>query len=815
MKPLHETRRAITGGTGRSGRASIADEDLPKVLSVLSDQLYSNKIAAVIREYSCNGWDAHVEAGIPTRPIDVTLPSVFTPELVIRDFGPGLPEDAVYDVYMMFGKSTKENTNAQKGMFGLGSKAAYAYVTAFTIISYNGGLKTTYSAFIDGEQQRIVAMLSEESLGKYTAAFFGLSNGSTPEPDEYMDIGDLGDEEKLAEFRAWLLEHAKDAETGMEIRVPVQKKDVPQFRTEAQNIYRWFDPKPDIPWLHIPDMSKAGTWLPTEKTQLVRNWSSLGLTAQWTATMGNVAYKVPIDQFKEGLEQAAEENEELGDVLAYIQRASGIMHFGIGEVTPHPSREMLSIDKATRQSILHRLLEIRLGVIKRIEEMITKRDKSQSSWALRMQVRAVLKEANVSRQKIADFELYGYGMLPAKKEEQPKTFSIKRVGWNRDSKNRKRAALSSAEMISRGGAAAGGHSVLLIIQDCDAPAARLRDQWGEWDSLYVLTPFAEDYSYNKAELEALLEQLQVDGIPTRLLSAFDFPAPSFNDGRRKSHYSKDFFTRNQQPAWRVKGSFRWDPHPPEIPEGAVYVELHHFETDIDLDRVRADEVMLRELFGYEDDMPQLIGVKRRRIPRLKGATHYLEWLTKTVMKGLQANKEVRADIRLLVWSGETQKTSDFAAMPTHWDVARLKEAGLSENHPLVALLTKMRKSATDWLALDKGRRGRIKRVLNILESDDWGGRPTYKRLTGPLAKRQSEVIGRYQILAPATGWSGLTINQVLEHSRAPKRVLINGKWETLNFFTQVIDYIKLVDDFDELQDKYNALIEGDTEADST
>ena len=117
MKPLHEQRKAITGGMGRVGKASIEDEDLPKVLSILSDQLYSNKIAAVIREYSCNAADAHVEQGIPTKPFDVILPTAFVPELVIRDFGPGLCEDAIYGVYMVFGKSTEEHTNTQKGMF--------------------------------------------------------------------------------------------------------------------------------------------------------------------------------------------------------------------------------------------------------------------------------------------------------------------------------------------------------------------------------------------------------------------------------------------------------------------------------------------------------------------------------------------------------------------------------------------------------------------------------------------------------------------------------------------------------------------------
>lgn len=64
--------------------------DMESILEILGDSMYSNKPLTLIREYSTNAYDAHVEAGIGDKPIDVFLPSPFIPELKIRDYGFGL-----------------------------------------------------------------------------------------------------------------------------------------------------------------------------------------------------------------------------------------------------------------------------------------------------------------------------------------------------------------------------------------------------------------------------------------------------------------------------------------------------------------------------------------------------------------------------------------------------------------------------------------------------------------------------------------------------------------------------------------------------
>ena len=68
----------------------IKESGLPHIFNVLRNQLYSDKILALIREYSCNAVDAHVEVGDADKPIEVTLPNPLSLEFKVRDYGRGL-----------------------------------------------------------------------------------------------------------------------------------------------------------------------------------------------------------------------------------------------------------------------------------------------------------------------------------------------------------------------------------------------------------------------------------------------------------------------------------------------------------------------------------------------------------------------------------------------------------------------------------------------------------------------------------------------------------------------------------------------------
>jgi hypothetical protein len=111
----------------------------PRMIMYSLSDLYSDIVKAVIREYSTNARDSHILAGKENVPIHVTLPTSFHPFFDVEDFGVGMSEDDLRNVWTTFGDSTKREDDRQNGMFGFGSKAAVAYTDQFTITATKDG----------------------------------------------------------------------------------------------------------------------------------------------------------------------------------------------------------------------------------------------------------------------------------------------------------------------------------------------------------------------------------------------------------------------------------------------------------------------------------------------------------------------------------------------------------------------------------------------------------------------------------------------------------------------------------------------------
>ena len=97
----------------------ISQRQIHKLIPLLRDSLYSDKILAPIREYSTNAQDEHVKVQTPNRPIQVTIPNRFDPNFKIRDFGSGLTLDQMKNTYFIYLETTKDKSNDFNGMFGL------------------------------------------------------------------------------------------------------------------------------------------------------------------------------------------------------------------------------------------------------------------------------------------------------------------------------------------------------------------------------------------------------------------------------------------------------------------------------------------------------------------------------------------------------------------------------------------------------------------------------------------------------------------------------------------------------------------------
>lgn len=206
---------------------------------ILTDRIYSDSIAAIIRELSCNAVDSHKMAGTENLPFDLKCPTEFDPHFMIRDYGTGLSEEDVYNIYSNFFKSTKRNSNEFIGALGLGSKTPFAYADTFTITSYFHGTKSVYTAFLDQSGTPSIAKLMEQL---------------TDEPN------------------------------GLEIKVAVISKDFNAFKSKAESILTLFDPKPN-------------TNVSIKETNFISHLPGVYATASqysatWYAVQGNIIYPI-------------------------------------------------------------------------------------------------------------------------------------------------------------------------------------------------------------------------------------------------------------------------------------------------------------------------------------------------------------------------------------------------------------------------------------------------------------------------------------------------------------------------------------------
>jgi len=315
------TRNLASSGIKNTVSFGIKEDGFAHIFNVLRNQLYSDKYKAVLREYAVNAVDAHIEAGCPDRPIEVTLPTALSPNLKIRDFGCALTQQEVNEIYAFYGESTKRNTNSQTGMLGIGSKSAFAYGDNFVINSFVDGKKHTYNAFIDPSQVGQIAKMGEED---------------------------------------------SDEENGVEIVIPTKENDAQTFVDTASEIFQFFKVRPIIKGQTVKFDDRNSiydeekwTWRGNDPDAGSYHYHRRSGSGDAVAVMGNIGY--PIDW------SSLNCNDEDYSALQSLCHDNLILKMEIGDVEISASREQLQYTDYTIKNIIKRLRETKDEIVKLLQ----------------------------------------------------------------------------------------------------------------------------------------------------------------------------------------------------------------------------------------------------------------------------------------------------------------------------------------------------------------------------------------------------------------------------------------------------------------
>jgi hypothetical protein len=311
-----------------------------KMFKILSDSLYSDKVMAVIRELSTNAYDSHVSAG-NKNPFKVTLPTAANPNFSVRDYGTGLSQEDMENLYTTYGASNKNDSNDFVGCLGLGSKSPFAYTKSFTTSSYFNGKKYTYVASIDDS-------------GVPALNLFNISD--------------------------------TDEANGLEISFAVKQYDFSEFSRKAIRIFHYFKMKPIIeggviPQLNDHSYSDRNTIISGDGWRVCRLSNDTNkfpnihhhIDSGVVAMMGNIAYPVVVSQLIG--EQKAEQADHIqkwnrafgkADIDNWKNFVSEILNqnlyleldFGIGELEMDVSREGLQYTKDVIKALRNKTQEI-------------------------------------------------------------------------------------------------------------------------------------------------------------------------------------------------------------------------------------------------------------------------------------------------------------------------------------------------------------------------------------------------------------------------------------------------------------------------
>ena len=325
--------KQIESSGGREVKMRLSENASSMVFQMFTKNIYSNPIGTVVREITSNCFDSHIEAGVNTpvvirRTVDL---ETNTTHISFIDYGVGMSQDRVENIYGVYFESTKRGDNNQIGGFGIGAKSVLAYKrstgygqgeydNSFYVITVYNGTKYYYCMYEGNESPVISLLYSEETQDR----------------------------------------------NGTEVKIPVLQKDVQSFKKEMIKQLYYFE---NIVFDGFDDIREEINL--TNDYQIVKGRTFLYRGQDYSSYMhvclGRVAY--PIDYSVLGLNS--------GDYNMPIA-----INLGVGAINVTVSRETLDYNEATIKLLKSKLEEAKTEILdifaKQFDNVLTLEDYLQT-----------------------------------------------------------------------------------------------------------------------------------------------------------------------------------------------------------------------------------------------------------------------------------------------------------------------------------------------------------------------------------------------------------------------------------------------------
>lgn len=598
MRQELKTTEVESAGELSSAHFGISTNDQAHIIGILRDRLYSDKIMAVIREYTANAWDAHKENNCQ-QPIKVVLPSKFNPILRIRDFGPGISEEDIYDVYCKYGSSTKRDSNKAVGMLGIGCKSGFAYSDVFTIVSHNNGMKKTYTAFIDDTN--------------------------------------MGQMSKLGEVPT--------DETGIEIQIPVSIDDIPYFKNKAVSLFQYMNPRPDVN-VTIPERKYSVTGTGWKIREIFEGGP--------VAIMGTIGYPIKterLDAIPERLKSLLTSSVDFMFPIGAVDISASREDLEYTKKTSDAIRTALEICQEELQVNLIKRLDAAENVWEARKIFAAACGNGQYKWVQSSRIQNITWTIAQPMRFWQGHDLSKTHFEACYRDEELEvrlltSHSDKSLGKSSNS-YRTQATYSAGAVVAMVDVKAGWVARAIVLRD------KMKQEKKAVGSILLVTYRGKNIADSEAAYKRYLKSKGLDGITSYNLSDYALPAAaaaaiSQAVDRSKKTSKKVFQMKAEEFSYSCSApSSNWEATTVDLENGSgIYMPIHKFKQFVDGKFTSNTELytMLGNLKAINVDLKTLkvIGVKPAEVSKVGDKwTLFGDWYAKKILDFVSSVKNAK------------------------------------------------------------------------------------------------------------------------------------------------------------------------------